>query len=274
MADTPNDDELLLDDPVEPGENDEAAATETSGEEDGEEEVVTFGDEAAPASGEGESSTIKLMREKLRAAQREAAELRKAQPGPQKIEVGPKPTLADCDYDEDAYEQQIDAWKGREAEAKRVESEADTAAREANEAWQNELKRYQDGKAVLTFADAQEAEDTVTAALNQVQQAVIVKVSDNPALVLYSLGKHPEKLTELSKITDPLKLAAAVAKLEGTMKVTKRRKAPEPEEIVRGSASLAAGTDKHLERLEAEAERNGGDRTKIREYREAQRRKA
>jgi hypothetical protein len=52
-------------------------------------------------------------------------------------------------------------------------------------------------------------------------------------------------------------------KLEGTLKVTPRRKAPEPEQIERGRAPIAKATDKELERLEQRAQANGGDVTEL-----------
>ena len=112
--------------------------------------------------------------------------------------------------------------------------------------------------AALTFKDRDEAEDIVIATLSDMQQAVIVKAANNSAMVTYALGKHPAKLAEISKITDPIELAAAIARLEGKLTVTKRNGPPEPERIARGSASVdASATDKTLERLEKEAERTG-----------------
>jgi hypothetical protein len=52
--------------------------------------------------------------------------------------------------------------------------------------------------------------------------------ADNPALVVYALGKNPKKAKELSEIKDPVKFAFAVAKLEKELKVTNRRAAPHP----------------------------------------------
>jgi hypothetical protein len=48
--------------------------------------------------------------------------------------------------------------------------------------------------------------------------------------------------------------------------VQSRRRAPEPEQVTTGNAGVRGGADKTLERLEAEAARNGGDRTKIIAY--------
>ncbi|HJR82563.1 MAG TPA: hypothetical protein VJ775_01425 [Sphingomicrobium sp.] len=271
MADG-EDDVLELTDEVDPGEPDDgqeegADETKTDPNGEGEEEFdVVFGDEAAPASGEQDSGLVKHLRETNRAQARELAELRKAASS-QPIVVGPKPTLASCEYDEERYEAERDAWDERKRQAEQAESEAERSRREGQEQWQREVQSYEAKKARLTFGDVDEAISITTSALDQVQQAVIVKVADNPALLKYSLGKHPAKLAELSQIKDPLKMAAAVAKLEGGLKVTPKRKGPAPEEIVTGSGSVAAGrTDKELERLEKEAERTG-DRTKVIAYR-------
>lgn len=270
MADEPETDELLLEDEVE--EQSDAEAEEQEQDEsqqepegEGEEEFeVSFGDEAAPAS-ESDTPLIKHLRNQLREKSRELEEARKSAPV-QQIEVGEKPTLASCEYDEDRYEQQLEEWRERKAQAEAHQANAGKAQREAAEEWERDLQSYRDKRAALKFADVEEVEEVATTALDQVQQAVVVKVSENPALVLYALGKQPARLAELSQIKDPLKMAAAVAKLEGTLKVTPRRKAPEPEEIARGSASVTKGTDKTLERLEKEADRTG-DRTKLIAYR-------
>lgn len=269
------DDVLELDDAID-GEEPEIEETDTDAETDGadndqddsdeEETLITFGDEeAAPASGERDSGLVKHLREQLREAKREAAEARKSQ-SPQKIEVGNRPTLEACDYDDQRFEAELDAWKDRKAQAEQSDAEVERQREEANKAWQADVQRYASDRAALGFADVEEVEAEVSSVLDQTQQAVIVKVADSPAKIFYALGKHPGRLTELSKITDPLKLAAAVAKLEGTLKVTKRRKAPEPEQIVRGAGSTAVGKDKTLERLEADAGRTG-DRTKLIAYR-------
>jgi hypothetical protein len=258
-------DELLLETPAPEGEDEEEQGSEAEpGEGEDEELEVTFGDGAAPARGE-DSDLVRHLRNELRERDKRLASIERDRQ-PQKIELGPKPTLADCDYDEEAYEQQLDAWKDREAKARQAETEAEKADREVRESWQQELRSHEAKRAALKFPDVQETEETATAALSEVQQAVIVKAAENSALLLYSLGKHPAKLAELSNIKDPLKLAAAVARLEGGLKVMPRRRTAEPEEIVSGNAGVTKGSDKTLAKLEAEAERTG-DRTKLIAYR-------
>lgn len=233
--------------------------TETTGGEapEDEEEVVSFEGEDAPSSGEPDTGLVKHLREELRRVARERDDLRKVAPQQQPIEVGEKPTLAGCDYDEEAYEAELDQWKGRKAAAERQVEEAQKTQRQAAEAWNQELQGHHEKKAALKFRDVQEAEDVALASLNDVQQAVIVKAAANSAMVIYALGKHPAKLAELSKITDPIKLAVAVSKLEGKMSVTKRGGPPEPERIARGGAPSAQGSDKKLDDLEKKAQRTG-----------------
>ena len=46
---------------------------------------------------------------------------------------------------------------------------------------------------------------------------------------MYALGKNPKKAKELGEITDPVKFAFAVAKLETQLTVTSRKQVPPPE---------------------------------------------
>ena len=270
MADF-EDDTLELTDEAETEQGDgeqQEEQSETTGEEvpEDEEEVVSFEGEDAPSSGEADTGLVRHLREQIRERDRRLAELQKSAPQQQPIEVGEKPTLAGCDYDEEAYEAELDQWKGRKAAAEKQAEEAQKSQRQAAEAWNQELQGHHEKKAALGYKDVQEAEEVALAALNEVQQAVIVKAAENSAKVIYALGKNPAKLAELSKITDPIKLAVAVSKLEGKIIVTKRGGPPEPERIARGGAPAAQGKDKQLERLEKDAERTG-DRTKLIAYR-------
>lgn len=270
MADL-DDDTLDLTEELETEQGDEEeqeGQAETEGGEapEDEDEFVSFEGEAAPASGEAETGLVKHLRAQLREKAKEVETLRKSAPVPQPVEVGEKPTLAGCDYDEEAYEANLDQWKARKAQAEEQARNAEQAQKQAAEAWSAELQGHHEKKAALKFKDVQEAEEVALASLSQVQQAVIVKAASNSAMVVYALGKHPAKLAEISKITDPIKLAVAVSKLEGKLSVTKRGGPPEPERIARGGAPVAQGKDKELERLEKEADRTG-DRTKLIAYR-------
>jgi hypothetical protein len=268
MADF-EDDTLELTEELETEQGDEEQQEEQSeaeGEEaPEEEEELVFEDEASPASGEAETGLVKHLRTQLTEQRKELERLRRSAPPPQPIEVGEKPTLSGCEYDEEVYEREIDQWKERKAKAEALNAEAEQTQKQIAEAWNQELQSHHEKKAALKFKDVQEAEDVALSSLSEVQQAVIVKAAENSAMVIYALGKHPAKLAELSKITDPIKLAVAVSKLEGKMTVAKRGGPPEPERIARGGAPTANGTDKQLERLEKEADRTG-DRSKLIAY--------
>ena len=101
--------------------------------------------------------------------------------------------------------------------------------------------------------------------LSTTQQGIILQGAENPALVIYALGKNPAKLKEMAAITDPVKYAFAVSKLETQLKVT-QRKAPPPERTVQGTGRVSGTVDSTLERLRADAERTG-DYTKVVQYR-------
>ncbi len=269
MADF-EDDTLELTEELETEQGDEQeqegqSETEAEQSAEDEDEIVAIEGEDAPSSGEADTGLVKHLRAQLREKAKEVETLRKQAPQPQAIEVGEKPTLAGCDYDEEAYESQLDQWKARKAQAEEQARNAQQAQQQIAEAWSQELQSHHEKKAALKFRDVQEAEDVALASLSEVQQAVIVKAAGNSAMVIYTLGKHPAKLAELSKITDPIKLAVAVSQLEGKIKVTKRGGPPEPERIARGGAPVQ-GKDKELERLEKEADRTG-DRSKLIAYR-------
>jgi hypothetical protein len=266
MADITDDEVLELEDEqIVEDEGDEPEAEADSETDEGDELEIVFGDEeAAPASGERESSVIRELRAAIRERDKALAEARKAT-APKVIDPGPKPTLESCGYDEEAFETALDEWKGAKAKAAEAEAEAEAVQRRAAEQWQADLNTYQAQKTALRVGDFEDSESAVLSAFSPAQQAVVVKASVNSAQMIYALGKRTERLEALSKIDDPIKLAAEIARLEGTMKVSSKRKAPEPDTPLRGNARVSETADKTLERLEREADKTG-DRTKVIAY--------
>lgn len=260
-----------------PGEGEE----ETTGE-----VVVTIGDETPPddeAELEGAPQWVRDLRKTHRETQRENRELRKRletaeaareeRAAPQRIEVGPKPTLKGLDYDSDKYETELAAWyeRKRQADEQAAAAEAEKQAQEA--AWNKQLQGYGEARDKLNVPDFAEAEEIALGTLNKVQQGCIVQGADNPALVMYALGKNPAKAEELAKITDPVKFSFAVAKLEKDLKVKPRKPATQPERQVTGTGRTSGTVDSELERLRAEAEKTG-DYTKVSAYKRRKRQKA
>lgn len=236
----------------EQGQEGQGGEAEAAG--DDEEDLIGFGDDGAAPAQEDATSTIRRMREQLREAQREAAELRKATAKP-KEELGPKPTLESAGYDEDEFEQALDNWKSRKAQIEREEQESQEQVKKAGEEWAGRVQTYQAGKTQLRVTDFDVAETAVFAALPEQHQALLM-MAKNPAALVYALSKSPAKLDELSKL-DLTRAAMMVGKLEDKVTVTKRKPSAQPDQPLRGNAAGSGGGDRELARLEKEAEKTG-----------------
>lgn len=269
-------DELLLEDQADEEQEDENEddGAQEGDESDDDEQVISFGEEEPEESQQhgATSGLAKHLREEIKKRDARIRELERTGSQP-KAEVGKKPDLwEDCEGDPDKFEAALEAYQKRKAEAEKQQEAAAEVAKKANEDWQSDLAGYHAKKAALPFADAQEAEDAAISVLSNVQQAAIVKAADNPAQLIYALGKYPAKLAELVKIDDPIKFAAAAARLEATMKVSTKKRVIEPDTPVRGNARLSGG-DKREAELEKEADKTG-DRSKLAAYRYEKRQKA
>jgi hypothetical protein len=247
--------DLDPEDPPEGGEGDEAGV-----------DITIEGEEATPASPEEQGTElVRHLRAEIR--KRDQIIAGKAAPTQveQPIEVGVRPTMESCEYDEERFEKELDAWKDREAAAKAQAKAVEERTQASNAAWLEELKGHAAKAKALKLPGYEAAEALAVAGLNQIQQAIVVKAADDSAKVIYALGRFPKKLAELSAIEDPIKFAKAIINLEKDLKVTPRRTAADPDEIPRGDAPLSRSSDKELERLEREADRTG-DRTKVQAY--------
>lgn len=238
--------------------------------------VVTIGDEAE-AEDEAEKSApawVKELRKSHRETQRENRELKAklqqaAAPQQKAPEVGKKPTLEDCDYDGDKFEQELLAWQGRKMQADQAAKQQEDEQKAQQQAWESRLNVYTAAKAELKVKDFEDAEEVATGLFSEVQRALIIDAADNPALVIYALGKNPTKAKELAAITHHTKFLREISRLEDTkLKVQNGKKPPAPERQVSGTGKLSGvtgGSDATLERLRAEAEKTG-DMSKVVAY--------
>lgn len=237
--------------------------------------VVSIGDE--PPEEEPEATGTPVIREirraqkeavrALRAKEREAEDLKRqieelrsgAAPATagQADPIGQKPKLADFDYDDEKYAEAVESWVSRKTKHEQAQQQRADAERKQREAWESRLADYGKKKAELPVKDFEDAEESVREVLNVTQQGVILSGTDNPALIVYALGKNPKKAKELAAITDPVRFAVAVGKLETQLKVTPRRTAPIPETRVRGSSPGAVTAKLNLEKLRESAHQSG-----------------
>lgn len=270
---------------VEEQETEEQKPEETEGEakaepeepEEPEELQVTIGEES-PASEEAKEAPnwVKELRRRNREQERELRELRArigstVETVPQ---LPPRPTLPDCDYDEDLYTKRTDAWYAKKLEIDEFVRRKAEEKRKADEEAQQRVNDYERRAKELKVKDFNEAQDEAASALSRDQMALILIGADRPELLIYALGKRPEKLHELASIKDPAKFAVAIGKLEEKLKVTstKSKAAPKPEPTVRSSSGVQS-SEATLNRLREEAMRTG-DMTKVIEFKRQMRAKS
>lgn len=268
---------------IDAGENNATSDQLTDGEaeqheEESDEVVVSIGEEAPPAEEEQRAPEwVRELRKANREKERRIRELEAklqttAQTENKPVALGPKPKLEEFDYDADRFEQALDAWHERKRQHDLQTEMVRQAELQQHQAWQAKLDSYSKAKAELRVRDYEDAEAIAQEVFNVTQQGVILQGADNPALVIYALGKNPKKAADLAKINDPVKFAFAVAKLEKELKVTNRRAAPAPERVIQGTGRVSGAVDSTLERLREEAARTG-NMTKVIQYK-AQKRAA
>jgi hypothetical protein len=245
--------------------------------EDTEEVVVSIGEEAPPPEEHTPAPEwVKELRKTNRELQRQNRELQgklqAAPPETKPVVIGNKPKLEDHDYDADKYEEALTNWFDRKRQADDVNAKQEAEVMNQQKEWRAKLDGYGKAKAELRVKDFEDAEEVAQQVFSITQQGVLLQGADNPALVVYALGKNPAKAKELAEIKDPVKFAFAVAKLEKDLKVTNRRQAPAPERIVTGTGRSSGAVDSTLERLREDAARTG-NMTKVIAYK-AQKRSA
>jgi len=240
-----------------------------------EEVVVSIGEDAPPPEDHTPAPEwVRELRKTNRELQRQNRELQsklQVQPTETKpVVIGAKPKLEDHDYDADKYEEALTDWFERKRQADEVNAKQQAEVMNQQKAWQAKLDGYGKAKAELRVRDYEDAEAVAQEVFSITQQGVILQGAENPALVVYALGKNPKKAKELAEVSDPVKFAFAVAKLEKELKVTNRRAAPAPERIVSGTGRSSGAVDSTLERLREEAARTG-NMTKVIQYRQQKR---
>ena len=257
--------------------DDQGEDQSTEGDEgDNDEVIVSIGEEAPPPEEQTHAPEwVRELRKTNRELQRQNRELQgklqsTAQTETNPVVLGKKPSLEEHDYDADKFEVALADWFERKRQADEANAKQEAEVMNQQKAWQAKLDGYGKAKAELRVKDFEDAEAVAQELFNITQQGVVLQGADNPALVIYALGKNPKKAKELSDIKDPVKFAFAVAKLEKELKVTNRKAAPPPERIVSGTGRVSGAVDSTLERLRAEAEKTG-NMTKVIQYKSQKR---
>lgn len=240
----------------------EAEQAEESDEDD--EVVVQIGEDAPPTEEETQPAPewVKEVRKSNRELQRRNKEL-EAKLAEQEAETNPapaqmaKPTLDDHNYDVNAYEQALAEYYQNQRAVEEAQAAEQAKLKEAEQIWQNKLEGYAQKRQELKVRDYEAAEHAVEQKFDNTQQGIILEGAENPALVVYALGKNPKKAEELAKIANPVNFAFAVAKLETQLKVTNRKAKAQPEKSLTSGTKVAGAVDSTLERLREEAAKTG-----------------
>ena len=273
-----NQEDQTTDDP-EKTQDDETSQSDDETSDD-EEFVITAGDETPEPSGEDDFSGqpapawVKDLRKKEREARKRIKELeaqvQKSQPADKPIEVGLKPKLSDFDYDEDQFESAVEQWHERKRQVEQQQASKQAEEEQAQQAWQTKMQSYEERRQTVAakVRDFEEVEEAAKDKLTPTQQGILIHAAENPELIMYHLGKHPNKAKELAEITDPIQFAFAAAKLDSQMKIQTRKPATQPERKPSGSAGLAGAVDQKLAQLEAKAAKTG-DRTELIKYKKS-----
>lgn len=251
----------------------ETGTTEETGEEtnpDTEEEVViTIGEESPTHEDTEAPQWVKDLRKNHRETAKENRELKEKLNGltvtAETVELGLKPTLASSDHDAGVFEKSLEDWQNRKRVIEGKKLEAVKTEKVQADAWQSTLSSHTQKGVELKAKNYDEAEAAAESSLSETQIGIIKHAADNSAKMMLALGTNPEQLEKLASIKDPIKFAVAAGKLETQLKTQTKRAATNPEKTVKGSGQLSGKTDKHREKLEAEADKTG-DRGKIAAY--------
>ena len=242
--------------------------------EEPEEITVSIGEESPPPEEETRAPEwVRDLRKQHRELQKRNRELEQKleqTKSPQTVQVGKKPTLEEYDYDTSKFEMALESWYDRKRKADEQEAQQRQAQEAQQREWNAKLESYADARAKLKVKDFEDAELIAQESFNVVQQGVILQGAQDPALLIYALGKNPKKAKELGAITDPVKFAFAVAKMETQLKVQSKKAPPAPEKTLKGTGPVSGAVDATLERLRAEAAKTG-DMSKVVAYKRSKR---
>jgi len=268
------DNELLDDEQdIDDGQDDEqdADGDESESQDDSDDDALDFsfdddGDSSDPFKGQEAPEWVKKVREENRELKRQLKQ-RESQQFEQQV-LREKPTLDDHDYDSDAFEQDYAQWLTEK-------QQVDAQVHAERQKYQQYHERYKaDVDAIKAKApDYDEVELSVVDVLSEQKQGLLQMLVDNPAKVVYALGKNsPAQLERLSKLDD-IQFAKQIVLMEMQMSSkTKSRNQNKPRPKSHSVEGSAGGGDTKLAKLEADAERTG-DRSKVVAYKQTLRKK-
>lgn len=233
------------------------AESELSSEDDDEQISVSIGDDGEPDDDKPDSGVLKEVRKAYERSQKKnlklqqrLEELEKAQTVSMKLpDPGPMPTIEDCDMDTVKHKERMNEWYQAKLRFDTEQASQKEKQEKIQQHYQAKIQAYDTKKRELKVPDYEIAEATVLEALNVTQRGILIQASENPALLMYALGKNPNKLQEMAALRDnPVKFAFEAGKLEKDLRITKRKPKTEPEKTLDSSGN-AIGSQINLDRM-------------------------
>lgn len=258
-----------------PAEPEQEEATAEAKPEAEEELVVSIGEEAPEEDEKRAPEWVRELRksnrEKDRALRERDAELQRlrAQLQPAGVVVGEKPTLQGCDFDEDKFAAQLEAWHERKRQVEDQQRAIQQQQQRETERWQSRIDSVKAAASTLKVRDYDDAAQFFEDTFSPVQQGIVLDGPTDPkdaALLRYALGKNPAVAKKLAEVKNPVQFAFAVAKvLHKDLNVVPKKTAPPPDRPVRAAVAGASAVDNTLEKLRDEAMKTG-DMRKLMQY--------
>ena len=152
-----------------------------------EEFVITVGDEEPEPSdddfsGKPAPAWVKDLRKQSREDKKRIKELeaqvQQAKPAEKPIEVGPKPKLADFDYDEDQFESAVEQWHERKRQVEQQQAAKQAEEEKAKQAWQAKMQSYEERRQNVAskVADTPKRKNNKQQRQRDIQESVSVRL--------------------------------------------------------------------------------------------------
>ncbi len=164
-----------------------------------------------------------------------------------------KPTLEEYDYDDEAYQADLDKWYQEKQQFESHKQQVEQQFQQVQEKFNAEAQTISAVK-----PDFQEKLNKVAEALPIERQNFILGKTKNPAKLSYLLGKSPEKLAQLAELDD-IDYIKQIGVLEYQMQQgkTKQRNPNKPKPRKHKTHSSGGGVDMRLQKLQEQAEKTG-----------------
>lgn len=222
---------------------DETKANDNQEGGDDDEVVISFGADG-PEDDKPAPEWVRNLRKKDREKDKRIKELEAMLEAKEPAKLAPEPKLEDFDYDEDAYKSAYAEYLNQKQDIDRQAQEKQAQREALEQEFIERQTNYVEAAKSLKVPNYEDAEALVRDVLTDEQRQLIIEgIEDakDQAVMVYALGRNPEKLQELAKISSLPRFAVALGKIQKDLRVTTRKPKSKPETKPTGGAPLVSG---------------------------------